>query len=101
MALIAVRPTSFDVTVANGIAAHTEPHAEEAAQALTWGADEHVLCALAAGWWLVARNQGKEARLASDHILLTTLVSSALPHLFKTPFYPQCPARLKVRGHSR
>jgi hypothetical protein len=86
MAVITVRPTKFDVTVANAIAAHTGPHIEEVAGALTWGADEHFLCALAAGWWLMARNNGPKSRLASDHVLLTTLVASALPHLLKGIF---------------
>jgi membrane-associated phospholipid phosphatase len=101
MAPITVRPTSFDVTVANTIAAHTGRDTEQAAEALTWGADEHILCALAAGWWLLARNQGKQARLASNHILLTTLVASALPHLLKTVFDQERPDRLTVRGHWR
>jgi hypothetical protein len=101
MALITIRPMSFDVAVANGIAAHTGRHTERAAQALTWGADEHVLCALAAGWWLVARNKGKEARRASDHVLLATLIASALPHLLKTLFDQERPDRLTVRGHWR
>jgi undecaprenyl-diphosphatase len=101
MALVTVPPTEFDVTVANGIAAHTGPHIEEAAEALTWGADEHIVCALAAGWCLLARNKSKEARLASDHLLLTTLVASALPHLLKTVFDQERPDRLTVRGHWR
>lgn len=101
MALMTVRPTKFDVIVANEIAAHTGPHTEEAAEALTWGADEHVLCALAAGWWLMARNKSPEQRLASDHILLTTLVASALPHLLKAVFDQERPDRLTVRGHWR
>jgi PAP2 superfamily len=101
MAPITVRPTAFDVAVANEIAAHTGPRTEEAAEALTWGADEHVLCALAAGWWLYARNKNKQTRLASDHVLLTTLVASALPHLLKTVFNQERPDRLTVRGHWR
>ena len=101
MALITVRPTKFDVIVANGIAAHTGPHTEEAAEALTWGADEHILCALAAGWWLLARSKSAEQRLASDHVLVTTLVASALPHLLKTIFDQERPDRLTVRGHWR
>jgi membrane-associated phospholipid phosphatase len=101
MALITVRPTKFDVIVANEIAAHTGPRTEEAAEALTWGADEHVLCVLAAAWWLLARSKGSEQRLASDHVLLTTLVASALPHLLKTVFDQERPDRLTVRGHWR
>jgi hypothetical protein len=101
MALMTVRPTAFDIAVANGIAANTGPHAEEAAEVLTWGADEHILCALAAGWWLYARNKDRETRLASDHVLLTTLVASALPHLLKSLFDQERPDRLTVRGHWR
>jgi PAP2 superfamily protein len=101
MALMTVRPTAFDIAVANGIAANTGPHAEEAAELLTWGADEHVLLALAAGWWLYARNKDKQTRLASDHVLLTTMVASALPHVLKTLFDQERPDRLTVRGHWR
>ena len=60
---ITVRPTAFDVAVANEIAAHTGPRTEEAAEKLIWGADEHVHCALAAGWWLYARNKDEQTRL--------------------------------------
>jgi undecaprenyl-diphosphatase len=98
MALTTVRPTALDVSVANEIAAHTGPRTEQAAEALTWGADEHILCALAAGWWLYARDKDKETRLASNH---TTLVASALPHLLKTVFDQERPDRLTVRGHWR
>jgi undecaprenyl-diphosphatase len=86
MALIAVRPTELDVAVANAVAAHTRSYAEEAARVITWGSDEHIVCALAAGWWLLARNKTPRARLASDHILVTTLIESALPHLLKKVF---------------
>jgi membrane-associated phospholipid phosphatase len=101
MALMTVRPTAVDVAVANEIASRTGPRTEEAAEALTWGADEHILCALAAGWWLYSRNMGSQARLTSDHVLLTTLAASALPHLLKTVFDQERPDRLTVRGHWR
>ena len=101
MALMTVRPTAFDIAVANAIAANTGPRIEQAAKALTWGADEHVLMALAAGWWLYARNKDKQTRIASDHVLLTTIVASALPHLLKTLFDQERPDRLTVRGHWR
>jgi hypothetical protein len=50
------------------------------------GADEHILWALAAVWWLLAGNKSREARLGSDHVLLTTLVATALPHMLKNAF---------------
>jgi hypothetical protein len=101
MARFTVRPTRADVSLANAVAAHAGRRMEGAAQALTWGADEHVLCALAAGWWLYCRNKTSDLRCASDHILLTTLVASALPHLLKTVFDQERPDRTTVRGHWR
>jgi membrane-associated phospholipid phosphatase len=101
MALITVRPTASDVAIARSIASHTNPPTEEAAEILAWGADEHVLCAVTAAWWLYTRNQNRPRRRTADHVLLTTLVASALPHLFKIIFDQQRPDRLTVRGHRR
>jgi hypothetical protein len=101
MAPIRVPPTAADVSIANAIAARTDRPTEQTAQALTWGADEHILCALAGGWWLYCRNKDLNQRRASDHVLLTTLVASALPHLLKTVFDQQRPDRTTVRGHWR
>jgi undecaprenyl-diphosphatase len=101
MALVTVRPTNADIAIANAIAAHTNPPAEEVAEALTWGADEHVLLAAAAAWWLYSRSQPIRQRQIADHILLTTLVASGLPHLLKTAFDQRRPDRLTVRGHWR
>jgi undecaprenyl-diphosphatase len=64
-----------------------------------WGADEHVLCVLAFGWWLYARTREVPERRASDHVLLTTLVASALPHVLKTIFDQERPDRQTALGH--
>jgi hypothetical protein len=101
MAPITVRPTAADLSIANAIAAHTGPRTEHAAEFLTWGADEHVLCALAAGWWLYCRGENARARRASDHVLLTTLVASGLPHVLKRVFDQERPDRRTIRGHWR
>jgi len=101
MALVRVKPTAADVAISHAVAAHTGRPTERVAEALTWGADEHVLCALAFGWWLYARTRDAQARQASDHILLTTLVASALPHALKKVFDQQRPDRLTVIGHFR
>jgi membrane-associated phospholipid phosphatase len=101
MALLTVKPTNLDVIVANNIAARTSPLAETVANALTWGADEHILTILALGGWILARRESPERRLASDHILLTTLVASALPHLLKRVFDQERPDRRTVHGHWR
>ena len=101
MAWVRVRPTAADVAIANEIAAHTTPRAEQVAKALTWGADEHLLMALTAAWWLYSRGRPRRYRKIADHVFLTTLVTSALPHGLKTIFDQRRPDRLTVRGHWR
>jgi undecaprenyl-diphosphatase len=101
MALITVSPTAADIAIANFIASRTNPPVEEVSEFLTWGADEHVLGALTAAWWLYTRGKGTSKRRAADQVLLTTLVAAALPHLFKTVFDQERPDRLTVRGHRR
>jgi hypothetical protein len=101
MALVRVEPTNLDVAIADAISGHARPGPERAAKALTWGADEHILCALATGWWFCCRGMDPDDRRASDHVLLTTLVSSALPHLLKVVFDQERPDRRTIRGHWR
>jgi undecaprenyl-diphosphatase len=101
MAFYRVRPTRADIEIANAVSAHACPEAEQAAEVLTWGADEHVLCALAAGWWLYCRNKSTCDRRDGDHILLTTIAVTIIPHALKAVFDQQRPDRLTVRGHLR
>jgi len=101
MAVMTVRPTRTDVSIANAISAHTDRSTERAAEFITWGADEHILCALAAGWWLYTRRQPADQRRAADHVLLTTVVASVLPHLLKRVFDQERPDRRTVEGHWR
>jgi undecaprenyl-diphosphatase len=101
MALVTVRPTAADVAVANAIASHTDGPTEEVAGVATWGADEHLLSALAAGWWLYTRGQSRPRRRAADHVLLSTLIAAALPHLLKGLFDQQRPDRRTLRAHWR
>lgn len=101
MAAFTISPTATDVRIANAIAARTDPLAEHTAELLTWGADEHVLIALATAWWLFSRGQSCGRRNAADHVLITTLVASVLPHFLKTVFNQRRPDRLTIRGHWR
>jgi undecaprenyl-diphosphatase len=101
MAAVTVCPTRTDVSTANAISAHTGRTTEHAAEFITWGADEHVLCALAAGWWLYTRGKPGDQRHAADHVLLTTVVASALPHLLKRVFDQERPDRRTIQGHWR
>jgi hypothetical protein len=94
-----IKPTQADLLIARAIARHTNPPAEQVSQLVTWGADEHILCALAAGWWLWCRRRPAEQRRASDHVLLATLLASLLPHIMKTVIDQERPDRLTIRGH--
>ena len=101
MALFRVRPTLADIEIADAIARHASPGVEETAQILSLGADEHVLCALAVGWWLYCRSGSTRARRDSSHILLTTLAVTLLPHLLKKVFDQERPDRRTWIGHLR
>jgi PAP2 superfamily len=94
-----VRPLPADIKLARAIARNTRPLPERVSAALSWGADEHILTALAVGWWLWCRSKPPAQRLASDHVLLTTVASSLLPHLLKAQFDQVRPDRRTVRGH--
>ena len=99
MAFCRVRPTRADIEIANAVAEYASPPTEMAAATLTWGADEHVLCALSAAWWLYCQNRSAQERVDSNHILLTTVAVSIIPHLLKSVFDQERPDRLTVRGH--
>jgi membrane-associated phospholipid phosphatase len=99
MAPYRVRPTWADIEIANAVAEYTSPQTERAAEALTWGADENVPCALATAWWLYCRGGGTRERINSNHILLTTVAVTLIPHVLKSLFDQQRPDRLTVRGH--
>jgi hypothetical protein len=94
MALMTVCPTAADRAIANFIASRTDPPAEEIAEFLTWGADEHFISAVTAAWWLYTRRKSAPVRCAGDHILLTTLAAALLPHLLKALFDQERPDRL-------
>jgi undecaprenyl-diphosphatase len=94
-----IPPTRSDITIAKAVAKYTSPRTERAAELLTLGADEHVLLTIAAGWWLYCRGDALRQRRNADHILLTTLIVSAVPHLLKSIFDQKRPDRLTVLGH--
>lgn len=101
MALLLIRPTRADIEIAERISDHTGPGIEQLSKILTWGADEHVVCALAAAWWLYCRRRGAQARADSNHILLTTVAASLLPHLLKSVFDQKRPDRVMAGAHRR
>jgi undecaprenyl-diphosphatase len=89
----------LDQQSAGFVADHTTPAVEQAAGTLTWAADEHVLAALALGWWVYCRNKGAIPRRQSDHILLTTVSAAILPHIIKRVVDQERPDRLIIEGH--
>jgi hypothetical protein len=99
MAPIRVRPTNADLYLAKTVSADTGPRTEQVAEFVTWGADEHILSALAIGWWLYSRGKDTNVRRTGNHVLLITLASSALPHILKTVFDQERPDRRTIRGH--
>ena len=101
MALITVKPARIDIAIANEIADHTNSELEQTAEALTWGADEHVLVALAAAGWLYVRLRRHEKQPIANHILAISLATAVLPHILKSVFDEVRPDRLTVRGHRR
>ena len=99
MALVTVKPTRIDTAIANEIADNTNSGLEHAAQALTWGADEHVLIALATAGWLYTRMRRPQRRCIADHVLMVSLATAVLPHVLKSLFDQTRPDRLTVSGH--
>ena len=96
---ITVKPTKADVTIANTVARETGPAPEELAQALTWGADEKVVLALATGGWLASRGGSEPLRRAGNHALLVTVAASLIQHGLKLLFAQTRPDRKTVLGH--
>ncbi|HEY7842979.1 MAG TPA: phosphatase PAP2 family protein [Bradyrhizobium sp.] len=96
---ITVRPTKVDIAVAREIARDTAPAPEEAARALTWGADEKVLLVLAAAGWLASRGHGEGLRRARNHAVLVAVAAALLPHGMKRLFDQTRPDRRTVLGH--
>jgi membrane-associated phospholipid phosphatase len=99
MAPISVRPTDFDKDIADVVARYTGPRIERGAEALTWGADEHVLIAAAAIGWFLTRKSEEPVRRLSTHILACSLSVSILPHILKTFIDQERPDRRTLRGH--
>jgi membrane-associated phospholipid phosphatase len=99
-ALVTIRPTRTDRAIADAVASFTTPELEEAAEFLTWGADEKLLLALSVGAWLYAARRPR-LRPIADHVLMVSLVSAVLPHLLKRAVDQTRPDRLTVKGHWR
>ena len=96
---VTVRPTVADVAIARTIARRTRPAPEEVARAITWGADEKLLLALAGTGWLATRGKSEPLRRAANHALLATVAAALTPHVLKLLFNQTRPDRETVLGH--
>lgn len=94
-----VRPTKADVQIARAIARRTSPTPEEISEAVTWGADEHILCGLAIAWWTWSPRKSPDQRRSSNHVLVTAIAAAVTPHILKTCFDQIRPDRKTVVGH--
>ena len=96
---LTVRPTQADVALARTVARRTGPAPEKLARALTWGADEKVLCALVAVGWLASRGRSEPTQRAANHAVLVAFAASLLPHGMKLLVNQTRPDRTTVIGH--
>jgi membrane-associated phospholipid phosphatase len=96
---VTVKPTKADIAIADAIARNTEPAPEAVARALTWGADEKVLLAIAAAGWLATRGCVEPLRRAGNHALLVSVAAALLPHGLKAVFSQTRPDRRTIIGH--
>lgn len=101
MALFRIGPTQFDEDIARSVARHADRGVERSAKALSWGADEHLLIVAAAVGWLLTRNAEEPYRRLGTHILLCTISTAVLPHIFKSLIDQERPDRRTIRGHWR
>jgi hypothetical protein len=92
-------PAAYDREIASAVAQHTNPAFEQAAQALTWGADEHILITAAVAFWLLSRRGSEQTRITGTHLLATSVVTGILPHALKHIFNQRRPDRLTAIGH--
>src|SRR5690349_23543167 len=100
MALITIKPTALDKSIADTIAAHTHPPIEQVAQVLSWAADEKVLMALASAGWLYTTRRPALRPLA-NHLLALSVLSAILPHVMKRAVNQVRPDRVCIQGHWR
>jgi len=95
---ISLPPTRADLEVAKACARHVTPAIERTLQTLTWAADEKVILAATAAFWVGTRTArcAPATRRRADHMLAGAVIASALPHLFKLVVRRRRPDRTVV-----
>jgi membrane-associated phospholipid phosphatase len=100
---ISLPPTRADLEVAKACARHVTPGLERTLQTLTWAADEKVILAATAAFWVGTRSArcAPAARRRADHMLAGAVIASALPHLLKRIVRRRRPDRTVVHHRKR
>jgi|SRR4051812_45492306 hypothetical protein len=101
MRQIGLPPGTADRHIAGLATRYTSPAVQKCARAVTWGGDEHVLCTVAVGLWILSRPRDRQQRIFADHLLATVVASSALPHLIKKAVDQRRPDRCMVGADRR
>jgi membrane-associated phospholipid phosphatase len=96
-----VHPTDLDERIAREVSSHTNQRIERVAGVLTWGADEHVLLAVAVLGWIFTRGAPLPERRLGSHIFACLLSAALLPHFMKLFIDQERPDRLTIKGHLR
>jgi membrane-associated phospholipid phosphatase len=98
---VSLPPTRADLAIARACARHATPGLERTLQALTWAADEKVILAGTAAFWVGTRGArcSEATRRRADHMLACAVVASALPHVIKRIVRRRRPDRTVVRGN--
>jgi membrane-associated phospholipid phosphatase len=83
---VRVPTLASDRVIAEFVEAHAEPTTQKALSVITWGADEHILIAAAAAFWILSRSASEGRRSAALHLLALSVLTSRLPKVFKGCF---------------
>ncbi len=98
MARLYIEQTRFDDWIARAIAQHTSRTIEQPAKAATFLADEHLLMAAVAGYWLGTRLKNGRERQRGNHLVANVAVTAIVPHILKTVIAQKRPDRCVIHG---
>ena len=101
MARWSIRPTQLDYWIAKRVAKHTSRTIERPAKIATLAADERLLLAAAAGYWLATRMKSQCERREANHLAANVVVTAITPHILKSFVAQERPDRCIVHGKRR
>jgi membrane-associated phospholipid phosphatase len=97
LALITIGPTKVDEAIARRVARGARSGVQRSLRAITFVADENVLLGASAGLWVISRFGSPDDQDKVNHLVLTVVASTILPHLLKRIVDQQRPDR-RVHG---